>query len=373
VKILLAHPGAIVSVGDVYDGLAQALTRRSDVELIHHELGGRMYICELALNIAWKKVGKAQGLPKPSDVDVIYFASQGILEKALRFQPDWTVLVTGHYFIPEFVRMLKRCPTKVAFLLTESPYEDEIEKLRVALADLAWTNERTSVGFLGQFCDHVHYLPHAYNPARQIVRPERGVDGKGKPTLIHHERGKQFVMSDDLASHDVVFVGTLFEERIKLLEAVDWDGIDFGIYGCLDLLGSRHHLRKYVRGGITPNWMAAELYRRAKIGLSLFRTSIGFGRNRPHIQYAESMGPRSLELAASGCFHISEYRKEVDEVFGGAVPTFDGPKELESLVRSYLMEPYIRATHAATAKQLALPRSFDAMAAQVVADLTAAS
>lgn len=375
-RILIVHPGATISVSDVHDGLSQELQKIPGVEVIYYALAGRMAICDIALKVAYKKSGKSQGLTKPTDADVIYMACQGIFERVLHFQPDWVIVVTSFYFVTEFVPLMQRCRAesgsrvKVAYLLTESPYDDDAQGRRIEDVDLVWTNERSSVGFLSQHTKRACYLPHAYNPMRQLVRPSLDLDDKGKPILVHRERGNVYIVEDDLLSHDVVFVGTDFEERIKLLEAVNWDGINLGLYGQWELLPARHKLRKYIVKEQIPNWITAELYHRAKIGLNLFRTSVGYGLNRPHIQYAESLGPRSLELAASGCFHLSERRKEVDEIFEGTVPTFDGPEELEAQVRYWLARPdEERAALAAQAKERVLARSFARMAAQVLNDL----
>ena len=100
--------------------------------------------------------------------------------------------------------------------------------------------------------------------------------------------------------------------------------------------GSRNPLRIYVRGGIVDNCLAAALYRRADIGLNLYRSGKGWGKDAPPVERAESLNPRAVELAACGVFTLSDYRAEVAEIFGDAVPTFRTPAELEYLVRYYL-------------------------------------
>ena len=83
----------------------------------------------------------------------------------------------------------------------------------------------------------------------------------------------------------------------------------------------------------------AALYRAAKIGLNLHRSSATYGRNMPRILHAESMNPRAYELAATQSFQISDWRPEVQETFVGAVPTFQSAAELERLIRA-LSEPF---------------------------------
>ena len=356
-RILLCHPGATFSVSDVHDGLARALHRREDVQVIHFALDSRIDVYARALNSAYSRYGKANGLTKPTDLDAVYFACQGIIERALRLQPDWVVLVTGHFFPAEFVCLLRRARFKVAYLLTESPYEDVKEVQLLENADLAWTNERSSARALAEaaaalgYPARVRYLPHAFDPF--VHRP-----GLEVPEGTPH--------------HDVVFVGTGFIERIKLLEAVDWSGIDFGLYGAWTMMGSRSRLRRHLVEGPTANSRAVELYRAAKIGLNLYRTSVRYERETVHVTWGESLSPRALELAACGLFQISEYRPEVEEVFGETVPTFAGPVELERQIRRWLAATELqRSAQACAARGCVEGRGFDGMAAQVLADLAA--
>ena len=168
-----------------------------------------------------------------------------------------------------------------------------------------------------------------------------------------------------MAAHDVVLVGTGWRERIEMLGAVDWDGIDLGLYGNWQLLGSRNRLRRYVRGGEMPNGRAVELYRKAKIGLNLYRRRMAAGHDA--LLPMESMNPRAVELAACGVFTLSDYRAEAAEVFGDAVPMFSTPAELEGLVRYYLARASDdeRRDLAASLPGLVADRTFAARAEQL--------
>jgi glycosyltransferase involved in cell wall biosynthesis len=253
----------------------------------------------------------------------------------------------GHELVPyQLDTRLKRAGRKVGILFTESPYNDDDQARFAALADVCWTNERASVPVLRRANPNTHYLPHAYDPSR-------------------HAATVQLSNEEELARHDVVFVGTLFSERQELLAAVDWSGIDLGLYGQFPYLGSRSRLREYVRGSIVPNEVTAALYRRAKIGLNLYRTSMGFGRDAPRTVGAESLNPRALELAAAGCFTISDHRPEVAEVFGDLVPTFRDPRELETLTRVWLADGPGRDRVRSALPGAVSGRDFAAMAARV--------
>lgn len=311
-RLLIVHPGADWSVSDLFDGYAAAFrTLGHDVGV--YNLSARIEVAHGWLHYCWRKAGRQE--PKPGPVETIYRASLDVVNAALIGDVDWVFVISGMYLHPDALIMLRRAGRRVALLLTESPYEDD-RQIRVArLADVVFTNERTSVKSLGAVNPNVYYLPHAYDPKRHRPNVEP---------------------STAVPAHDVVFVGTGFQERLDTLGAIDWSGVDLGLYGTYKLMGSRSKLRPYVRGKVVSNEFAAALYRRAKIGLNLYRQSIHYHRESPHITTAESVNPRALELAACGVFTLSDYRPEVEEVFGGLVPTFTTPAQLQALLSRWL-------------------------------------
>lgn len=356
-RLLCVHPAAEYATGDVFSGLLGGLRRlghRVDV----YGLGHRITLAGSALKTAWrwhKKHGGPLAEVKPGPGDIVHAASVELHHQFWRgphddsSRPyDAVLIVSAMYLHPDIMVTLQRAGVPIGLLLTESPYDTQKEFRVARWADVCWTNERAAVQVLRFANPNTHYLPHAFDPEKH--RPDTETD-------------------PDVAAHDVVFVGTGFEERIEILEAVDWDGIDLGLYGSWGLLGSRHRLRKYVRGGVVTNHGAVALYRKAKIGLNLYRTSMGFGKGAPRIWEAHSLNPRALELAACGVFTISDHRSEVQEVFGDAVPTFEAPEELRPLVRRWLVDGAGRERIAAQLPGLVANRTFDAMAAQVAADL----
>ena len=276
-------------------------------------MSGRIGLAGEYLELLYRR-NRAEGMSKPQAVDTIYLAGQGILSRALRHEVDWVLLVSGTYIHPEILVLLQRAGLRVAALLTETPYADAQEKLIAERVQVVWTNERTSIPFFEQYCDHVYYWQHA----------------------LDLERHTPASNGEIVLAHDVVFVGTGFIERQEFLHGINWEGIDFGLYGGWDLMGSRNRLRKHLVAPIVSNELTAELYRRAKVGINLHRLSIGWGREVSYIEKAESLNPRCYELAACGCFFICDRRAEVADVFGDLVPTFDTPEEAEDLIRYYL-------------------------------------
>lgn len=344
-KLLVVHPGADWSTSDVFDGYTDAF-RRLGHEVGTYNLHVRLGRAERWLDWNWRKAGKPE--PRPTGGDTIYLASADAVLAALRSDADWVLIITGAYLHPDAVVMLRRAGRRVALMLTESPYEDDQQAQLASIAHVVFTNERTSVATLRQHNPNVVYLPPAYDPVRH-----RPVPLRAEPIV---------------PTHDVVFVGTGFAERLEALAAVDWDGIDLGLYGDYSLLGSRSRLRRYVRGGIIDNTITSALYRRAKVGLNLYRSSLWYRRDSHRILGAESVNPRAVELAACGVFTISDRRAAVTESFGELVPTFTRADELEPLLRRWLEDDEGRRQVAQLLPSRVVNSTFDRRAAQV-ADL----
>lgn len=349
-RIMIVGAWASVSVSDIQDGYEEGF-KATGHEVYTYKLCERVAEAERDLTRKWQRSAKEQGFPKPNEADIAYYAGVPLLERYMWFRPDWVIAVSGKWLHPQVIVWLRQMGARVAVLLTESPYETENgEDKFIQFVNLAWTNERSVVPYLRKFNPHTYYLPHAHDPAKH--KPDD--DGIA-----------------DVPSHDVVFVGTGFQERMDILNAVDWTGIDLGLYGTWPLMGSRANLRQYIRGGIVENKGAASLYRRSKIGLNLYRTSKQLNPKGGRIDGAESLNPRALELAACGVFQISDYRREVEEVFGASVLTFERPDALEETIRAYLAHPELRANAAARARYAVQARTYAVNATQMIADLTA--
>ena len=125
-KILAVHPGASYSTHDVYVGMIGGLAEQGH-EITHYRLDGRIAGAGSWLS---HQVRRAKRMGHPitySSADVVYQASVGCIERALRLQPDWVLVVSGMYFHPDAFIMLRRAGLRVAVLLTESPYDEEKE------------------------------------------------------------------------------------------------------------------------------------------------------------------------------------------------------------------------------------------------------
>jgi spore maturation protein CgeB len=338
-------------VSDVHDGLVAALRRQGHL-VSTYDLSKRIAQAGHWLHAVWRRSRRTMPeLEKPGAVTVIEKACEDIVPRALTLNVDAVLIISAMYLHPDALVLLRRARIPTGLIFTESPYDDARQARIAHLADVCWTQERTSVATLRPFNPRVHYLPAAYDTTRHTPEEQPG------DAFVH--------------GHDVVFVGTLFHERIALLSAVDWTGIDLGIYGHTSLLSSRSKLRQHLRGGATDNAMAAALYRRAKVGLNLFRSTAEWTSGQ-HVTTGESLNPRAYELAACGTFQVSDIRPEVTDLFGGAVWTFADAAGLQSLLHTALADDDTRRELARAAWASVLPHTFDARARQVVEQLAPA-
>ena len=347
-KLLLLSPGASYSTADVEAGLRYGLEYHG-VQVVQYRLDARIARADKWLKNAWKVARKADPtVSKPNVADVFYQAGIGALEMALRHQVDCVLVVSGMFLHPDVVILMKRAGLKITVLMTESPYDDQ-ELILAQMVDGCWTNERTAVAAFQAVNPNSGYIPHGWHPERHKAGPQPG--------------------DEAFPEHDVVFVGTGFQERIDFLSAINWTGIDFGLYGSWAMLGSNHKLRRYLREGHIDNPKTAALYRRAKIGLNLYRSSKGWGKQTLKVTTAESLNPRGYELAACGAFHLSTYRAEVADVFGNLVPTFTHPTECAALMRAWLADPEGRTQVASALPARVAESSWTERASRIIGDL----
>jgi len=353
-RLLVAHPGAETSTHDVAVGYCEALSRAG------HDIG--LYALDARLEAAGRYLRQQLRIARKNDPslpaapgfgDVTLKASEDLTLAALRGQVDAVLIISGLYLNPNGLRLLRAARVPAGVIFTESPYQDDEQADVAALVSCCWTQERTSVAPLRRANARTWYLPGAY-------RAGFHAPGDHDPTV---------------PAHDVVFVGTFFPERIDLLAAADWTGIDLGLYGTIDVTDRKsptwRRLRRHWRGGSMSNAEATSLYRHAAVCLNLNRTCTWIDGAR-HVYGAESMNPRAYELAATGAFQVAQTRAECAEVFGDSVPVFDTPEQLTLVVERALAHPGWRAAAAAEARRRVAPHSFDARAAQVVAQLSSA-
>ena len=350
-KVLVIGAGAGTSTKDVENGVLEGL-RDNGVQAARYALDERLSASDGYLGwVHAQRCTTAPETPAPTDLEIQLHALQDVLARGLAHDVDWVVVISGMFVPLAFLDLLQRAGLPVALVATESPY-DSVHELRwAAFTDLVWTTERSAVPAFQRVQPRTRYLRHGWRPT---VHTTHVADGKTLP------------------DHDVVFVGSCFDERLELLEAIDWTGIDLGLYGNWERVPAASPIRPFIRSSIIDNADAAALYRRATIGLNLYRESIGWAPGAARITYAESLNPRAYELAACGCFSICQARAEITERFGALVPTFATAAECEALIRTWLADDAGRTAIAAQLPAIVAGDTWTHRGRQLREDLRAA-
>lgn len=349
-KVLLLWPAADYSTKDVAVGIRKGLLA-AGVEVVDYRLSNRL---DLALRALTRPAQDGGEPVAPDPVNVALLASEGLPFVAAMHGVDWVLGVHGVGLHPAALVALRRIGVRIAWWFTEAPYEsnDDRELHFATHVDVAFINERTSVGLFQSVIDQhhpggvAHYLRHAYDPDTHFP----GSNASGKP-LADEERC------------DVLFVGTGFAERQHLFECCDWTGIELHLGGLWLGVHANYRLFPHLKYPPMQNPDLVRLYGGAKIVVNSHRDG-GAG--------AESANPRVWEAAASGAFQISDVRAEIADVLGDAVPTYAPgvPWQFIAQVRRYLADEPERKRLAALALERVQGQTFAARAATVVDALT---
>lgn len=312
-KIQIVYDIAPNSTRDVGDGLRDALRG------LGHEVCGtptHSYAVHLCSPFNEYDPGK---IPKDASALLWGAVNKLILADTVLFEPDAVIVVSGWVMGRWIVDKMKQHKVLTALYLTESPYQDreQIEQPAFGGYDLVFCNELSSMDFMRQHHDRVVYLPHSYNPE------------------VHHSHEAKET------SFDAYMCGTGFSERLDVLRAVDWSGV-----GARLLLHGFWPQSEGIDGQVIddqlPNRMLPEVYASVPINLNIHRTTRtwqGGADTEEHITHAQSVGPRVLEVLASGGFLMTDHRGELDEMGlrdGEHLVVFKDARHLQELVREYL-------------------------------------
>jgi hypothetical protein len=145
---------------------------------------------------------------------------------------------------------------------------------------------------------------------------------------------------------------------------MDLDGIEVALAGNWMNLPDDSPLRKLLvhdADECFDNEDAVGLYRAAKAGLNLYRVEA----EHPDLSAGWAMGPREVEMAASGLFFLRDPRGEGDEVLD-MLPTFDSPEDASAQLRWWLRHDRQREAAAVKAYTAIEDRTFDSHAAQLL-------
>lgn len=322
-RVVVIRPGPAFSVQDVAQGWVDGL-RAAGCAVVDYRLEERLTFYSNA---------HIKGVPAFSTEDAIRLAVKGVENVLYEVWPDLVVVISGFFLGPDLYELIRTRGHKVALIHTESPYQDDEQVARAGHVDLNIVNDPTNLARFRQANPASWYLPHAYDPARHHPRP-----------------GK------DEHRSDFAFVGTGYPSRVAFFEQVDWTGVDAALAGNWQSLAAKSPLRKFLAHDIDKccdNEEAVDLYVAAKASANLYRREA----ERPGLSAGWSMGPREVELAATGCFYLREPRPEGDELLP-MLPTFTDPDDFTSKLRWWLDHDEQREQAARLALAAVAPRTF---------------
>lgn len=338
-RVLMIEPGPNFSVQDVHVGWNEALLE-SGCTVASLNLNDRLDFYSQA---ALEKNGKWE--PAFDRDAAVQMAALGIKAAFFDFVPD-VVLVTSCFFVPApLLEQMRRRGAKVVLLLTESPYEDDIQLARAAYADVCILNDPTNLDRFRDVCPAAYYQPHAYRPA------------------LHRPHDVEAAYKSDVA-----FVGTGFESRVAFLERIDWSGIDLFLGGNWRGLAEDSPLRGFVAHDVDDcmdNTQTADAYAGTKASFNLYRVEA----EDAHKGEGWACGPREVELAATGCWFARQHRPESDDLFP-MLPTFGTPGELADQLRWALAHDTERHAAATAARAVIADRTFKNSASRLLQLLT---
>ena len=341
---LLIHPGPNFSVADVHNGWAEAL-RGLGEEVMEYELDRRLNFFDLALFETGKpnSAGNATFRKAVTREQAITMAADGLLGACYRWWPH-VILCTSAFFTPPWVLEVMRARKhKMVMLFTEGPYQTATQLKMAEFADLSLVNDPCDIDRY-RALGRAEYMPHAYRPT--LHRP-----GTPIPEMVC----------------DLGFVGTGFPSRIEFFEQMNLDGLDVILAGNWLGLPEDSPLRKYMAtepDECLDNQQTAEVYRSARCGINFYRRESDEGC----AAQGWAMGPREVEMAATGLFFLRDSRGEGDEVLH-MLPRFDGPQDASDKLRWYLDHPAEREKRAAAAREAVADRTFANHARKLLAML----
>jgi spore maturation protein CgeB len=190
--------------------------------------------------------------------------------------PD-VLLVTSGFFVPgDMLDLIRARGTKVVLIHTEEPYEHDRDITRAAHADINIVNDPT----------------HLADFDRRWVTP-----GISRTATARYPRARS---ASGEAASEFCFVGTGYPSRIAFLEQVDFTGLDVALAGNWQATDETHRCASTSRttsrtASTTRQRSCCTAARRSR------RTCTAAKPTADDLVAGWAMGPREVELAATGC------------------------------------------------------------------------
>ncbi len=230
-----------------------------------------------------------------------YWDDAQLPERIAAFAPSIVFVVHGRRFVQRWGNAIKG--PRTAVWLTDEPYEVDDTASWSRTFDRVFLNDPTTLSRH----NHAFYLPVAFDPSR------------------HFTKGGE-------RDYNVGFIGGYNSIRERALTILAQCGqLSYLVGGPW-----RAPALKRISLGIhIPPADVADLYRRTKIIINVFRETHHYNRSRiaPF-----SLNPRVYEALACGALIVSEPRSEMSELFP-LLPTFRNLDDLPRVVETLLSNP----------------------------------
>lgn len=345
-RALVVEPGPHFSVQDVCVGLVAGL-KNNGVDTVQLNFGDRLLWYETAHRLMRGDAPSTDELWNYGgggvEREAAMMAAKSIEAAAFEVWPDVVFVVSG-FFVPRFTyEILHERGMKVVLIATESPYQDGTQMQISECVDACFVNDPLNLDEYRQHQPNTWYLPHAYNP--EVHKPG--------PVVPEYQS-------------DFAFVGTGYPSRREFFESVPWPtpNVVFAGNWPVDDDSPLKPLIGTDPNECLPNETTVQVYNSTKCSANLYRTEAESDGTADGI----AMGPREVELAATGTFFLRDSRPESDEVLG-MLPTFEGPEDFADQLAYWLPRDDERQTLATKARAAIADRTFDANAAKVLTHL----
>jgi spore maturation protein CgeB len=244
--------------------------------------------------------------------------------QAEQFRPDAVLVMNGlHVFPPDHLEQIDAIramgiPAMIWFV--DDPYVTDLTVKIAPHYDYVFTHERSCLPLYRSCgCMQVHHLPLASHP----------------------EYFKPMAVSPEYRT-DICFIGMAFWNRVELFDAI----APF-LQGKKVLIGGKlwERMTNYslVSHFVNDGWIevpeTAKYYNGAKIVINLHRTTEAGKDNLNGINWqAESINPRTFEMAACASLQLTDVRQELPEYYdiGSEIAVFRDANDLVKQLEHFL-------------------------------------
>jgi hypothetical protein len=161
--------------------------------------------------------------------------------------------------------------------------------------------------------------------------------------------------ADELKT-DILFVGSNWHNRTSLLYALE-EGFEVAVYGFnwRGIVPDKMYKAPYIANQDLPRHYAS-----AKIVLN---------DHRPDMKAFGFINNRIYDATAAGALVVSDYMKEIEDIYGDTVPMYKTKEELKEILTYYLSHEDERLKKAEQARQITLQNFTNAIVAKQISEV----